>query len=219
MTFAAGGLRDIKVGGFEVVPHIYAAIRDENWDTVPGQLREVVSDVRADSFEVSFVSEHRQGEIDFSWRGRVVGSAAGTLEFSFSGTAMSTFRRNRIGFCVLHPASLAGVPYTAEHVDGTVSAGAFPTDIAPHQPVHKLRTLRHAAGLGAEVELRFGGDTFEMEDQRNWTDASYKTYCTPLAEPYPVTVRPGEQVEQRVAMAVSGTDVPEEVPERASASP
>ena len=32
-----------------------------------------------------------------------------------------------------------------------------------------------------EAELAFEGDIFEMEDQRNWTDASFKTYCTPLA--------------------------------------
>ncbi len=29
------------------------------------------------------------------------------------------------------------------------------------------------------------GDTYEMEDQRNWTDASYKTYVRPLAYPGP----------------------------------
>ena len=37
------------------------------------------------------------------------------------------------------------------------------------------------------------GDTFEMEDQRNWTDASYKTYVRPLALPWPYTLRAGEQ--------------------------
>ena len=31
------------------------------------------------------------------------------------------------------------------------------------------------------------GDVFEMEDQRNWTDASFKTYCTPLRQPFPAT--------------------------------
>ena len=27
------------------------------------------------------------------------------------------------------------------------------------------------------------GDSFEMEDHRNWTDASFKTYVRPLALP------------------------------------
>ena len=28
--------------------------------------------------------------------------------------------------------------------------------------------------------LHYEGDIFETEDQRNWSDASYKTFCTPL---------------------------------------
>jgi len=33
--------------------------------------------------------------------------------------------------------------------------------------------------------ISFEGDVFETEDQRNWTDASFKTYCPPLRLPYP----------------------------------
>ncbi len=42
-----------------------------------------------------------------------------------------------------------------------------------------------------------------MEDQRNWTDASYKTYSTPLALPFPVEIRAGETVEQTVTLWVT----------------
>ena len=35
-----------------------------------------------------------------------------------------------------------------------------------------------------------------MEDQRNWTDASFKTYSTPLSEPIPVTVKAGTRISQ-----------------------
>ena len=33
-----------------------------------------------------------------------------------------------------------------------------------------------------------------MEDQRNWSDASYKTYVRPLAPPWPYTLPKGEKV-------------------------
>ena len=39
--------------------------------------------------------------------------------------------------------------------------------------------LKHSRD-GATVDIVFGGEIFEMEDQRNWSDASYKTYCVPL---------------------------------------
>ena len=54
-----------------------------------------------------------------------------------------------------------------------------------------MRAISHEVVPGLMAEVRFEGETFEMEDQRNWTDASYKTYCTPLSLPYPVEVKEG----------------------------
>jgi D-apionolactonase len=44
-----------------------------------------------------------------------------------------------------------------------------------------------------------------MEDQRNWTDASYKTYVRPLALPWPYTIPKDEAIDQRVMLTVSGS--------------
>jgi len=49
------------------------------------------------------------------------------------------------------------------------------------------------------------GDTFEMEDHRNWTDASFKTYVRPLALPWPYTLPAGQVVKQSVSVTLSGT--------------
>jgi len=54
------------------------------------------------------------------------------------------------------------------------------------------------------VEVLMEGDTFEMEDQRNWTDASFKTYCTPLELPFPVPVSAGEIIHQKVTIKIHG---------------
>jgi hypothetical protein len=50
-----------------------------------------------------------------------------------------------------------------------------------------------------QMELTFEGDIFETEDQRNWTDSSYKTYSTPLSLPFPVSVTKGEKINQRIS--------------------
>ena len=52
------------------------------------------------------------------------------------------------------------------------------------------------------------GDTFEMEDQRNWLDASYKTYVRPLALPWPYTIGQGQRFTQSVALTVAGAFPP-----------
>ncbi len=46
------------------------------------------------------------------------------------------------------------------------------------------------------------GDTFEMEDQRNWSDASFKTYVRPLALPWPYTLAKGSTLTQSVKVSV-----------------
>ena len=90
---------------------------------------------------------------------------------------------------------LAGVHATVETPDGTVE-GLFPDLISPHQPFIDMQSIAHPTA-GGEVVIRFEGDLWEMEDQRNWTDASYKTYSTPLRLPYPVEIREGETVSGR----------------------
>jgi hypothetical protein len=67
-----------------------------------------------------------------------------------------------------------------------------------------LRALTHEAAPGLRVTCRMEGDTFEMEDQRNWTDASYKTYVRPLALPWPYTLAAGTAIEQAVTLTISG---------------
>jgi hypothetical protein len=48
------------------------------------------------------------------------------------------------------------------------------------------------------------GDAFEMEDQRNWTDASYKTYVRPLAFPWGYTLAKGSRHAQSARLSFTG---------------
>lgn len=41
-----------------------------------------------------------------------------------------------------------------------------------------------------------------MEDQRNWTDSSFKTYCTPPQLPYPGKVAAGTRISQTVRLTL-----------------
>ena len=196
-----GDLRYITVGDQEVVRRVYVAVRDRDWNTIAPTYTayEVHQDDLA--FVVRFTADHRRGDVHFVWDGTIEGTSAGVITCAMDGEARSTFLKNRIGFCVLQPMDLAGTPATAETPDGSVD-GAFPTRIAPHQPFLDMVAISHPTEDGGSVTIRFEGDLFEMEDQRNWTDASYKTYSTPLRLPYPVEVKAGQRIAQKVAMEV-----------------
>ena len=122
-----------------------------------------------------------------------------TLSVTFDAYLRTSFRRSRIGLVVLQPASLTGTSMTVTSPSGEVTATRFPTDLLPHQPALDIAGLAWESD-GLSTALAFTGDVFEMEDQRNWTDASFKTYSTPLSLPFPVSVEAGHQVHQSVTI-------------------
>ena len=200
-----GFLRYIKLGDQEILRGLYSAVRDHNWDTIAAKITNLNTEVGDRSFRITFDCAHVERDIDFRWQATVEGDTSGTISFEMDGQAHSDFRRNRIGFCVLHsPAYVAGKPCTVEKDDGSVEEGRFPDAISPHQPFVDMRAIRHEVVQGVTAEVRLEGDVFEMEDQRNWTDASYKTYCTPLEIPFPVDVESGSAIQQKVTIRLVG---------------
>ena len=212
MVFEAGDLRYIRFDDHEILRRIYVAVRDHNWDTILPQLSNVQIEQEGDAFRIAYDVTNKAADVDFFWQGTITGDSNGTITFSMDGEARSTFRRNRIGVCVLHPMGLAGSPCRIEKVDGTVEESAYPISIAPQYlidgeikpvaPFNNMRAVGYEVTAGVEAEVRFEGEIFEMEDQRNWTDASYKTYGTPLNEPFPVEVPGGTKISQRITLTL-----------------
>ena len=203
-----GFLRYIRMGDREVLRGIYAAVRDHNWGTIEPDITDLSHEGSANAFRLTFEATCGEREVDFVWKGTICGSESGEVVFAMEGRARSSFRRNRIGFCVLHPASAAGTACRIDHLDGESEDGVLPEPIAPHQPFRDMRAISHEVMPGIWADVQFEGDVFEMEDQRNWTDASYKTYCTPLELPYPVEIAEGTEVRQTVRLSIKGDASP-----------
>ena len=201
----AGNLRHIRVAGVEVIRAISFIVRDKDW----GTYNPIISNLRIkeadDKFEVSYDAVAKDERQEFRYRATIVGTPR-SITFRGEGVAATDFRTNRTGFVVLHPiAGVAGRAVEIEHTDGRIVHGKFPELIDPVQPMMNLRSVTHEAAPGLKVTCRMEGDTFEMEDQRNWTDASYKTYVRPLALPWPYTLSAGTRLEQSVSLEFEGS--------------
>ena len=188
-VFEDGDLRSVRLGNREVVRRVYVAVRDPVWNTIPGSLSEVLIQRSERSFRITYGSRHVADPIAFSWQALIEGAEDGTISFAMDGVAENEFLFCRIGFCILHPAAATqGRPYHVETPGGVVR-GVFPRLIEPQrivdgvdQPLFPSCSRLHVdLDGGAEVDCAFEGDLFEGEDQRAWTDASFKTFCTPLA--------------------------------------
>ena len=131
------------------------------------------------------------------YRARIEGRADGSLRFEAEAVPEGDFETNRCGFVVLHPAAAAGAAATIEHVRRQPRGDGLPGADRPWRPFLSIREITHRAG-GLDVTCRLEGEEFEMEDQRNWSDASFKTYGRPLELPWPFVLPAGEPVAQSV---------------------
>jgi hypothetical protein len=202
----AGNLRYVRLNGAEAIRAISFIVRDRNWGTYNPAVWDLRVEENADGFTVTYAASCGDADQNFEYEARIVGRTDGTLRFEATGRAVTDFLTNRTGFVVLHPIrGVAGEPVEVLHVDGTAEQSRFPALVDPVQPFRDIRALTHAVMPGVTVTCRMEGDTFEMEDQRNWTDASYKTYVRPLALPWPYTLKAGETLAQAVELTVRGT--------------
>ena len=206
VEFDNGQLRYLKVNGVEVLRAIGFLIRDKDWGTATPAISNLKIDQRADSFSVSFHAVIRVGNQQLAYDAKIEGAKDGGLEFTGTALPKTDFLTARTGFVVLHPLKgVAGHPVDIEHVDGRKVKGNFPELVNPIQPVLDIRSLTHEVSPGLKATVRMEGDTFEMEDHRNWTDASFKTYVRPLSRPWPYTLKAGEKVTQSINVTLSGS--------------
>lgn len=190
-----GSLRYLRIGNEEILRHVYAAVRDENWTTIPARIDvETVTSTQAE-FSIRLRGICDAPPVGYRWTLDLAGNASGEIQIRFHGVAESAFLRNRIGLCLLHP--ISGGQFERKASDGTGRMVAFPSErVSPWQPATDIAEMRWMTAGGVAVEIQFGGELFEMEDQRNWGDHSLKTYATPQHLPKPVLVHPGEEVHQ-----------------------
>ena len=202
-SFDQGALRFIKIYGKEAIRNIAIVIRDKDWGTYPAALSNLDIKQNSDSFSIAFdaICKDEQQEIQYS--AKITGSSNGKLSFTGHFSATTDFLTNRTGFVVLHPLNgVAGHPVTVESVNGEIEQSEFPELIDPVQPIKNIRALTHEVLPGVSVCCRMTGEAFEMEDQRQWNDASYKTYVRPLDLPWPYTIPKAEKFEQSIELSI-----------------
>lgn len=219
VRFDGGMLRELRWQGVEVVRALSYLLRDRDWGTVPAQLSELQVQQDRTAFRLDFVLTMHTPQGRLEAQACIEGQAEGRLRFEVVATPDAELPTNRCGFVVLHPAACAGEALDIEHTDGTVEHTRFPEWVSPGQPAFAIRELRHAlpaiTGSPVHVALRMDAELpadaagkFEMEDQRNWSDASFKTYVASLLDPWPYALPAGRPLRQCVSVSLTGGDAP-----------
>lgn len=205
-----GALRHLRWRGVEVLRGAAYLFRDRDWGTAAPEVAGLLIRQEAGAVAVRYHARVAVPGGSFAWDARIVLQAGGLCTFVVEGEAEAAVETNRCGLVLLHPAGCAGLPLRVTHTDGREEDTAFPELISPGQPVLDIRALRYAPVEGLELACRMEAELphdpcgrFEMEDQRNWSDASFKTYVGSLLDPWPYRLEPGRRYRQSLELLVS----------------
>ena len=202
-----GQIKSVTWDGAEIARGITYFLRDADWATpLPTTSVSIAGNRRGARIE----GEIDTGPIRFTHATTLEADPQGVLRIVTEGRALSAFKSNRVGLTILHPVpDCAGVDVTVTHYDGAKEETRFPQLISPSQPVFDIRAMAYRLTDSENVEIAFSSirpdgtqQAFEMEDQRNWGDASYKTYVGSLRDPWPFDVLEGDVFAQEITITV-----------------
>jgi D-apionolactonase len=210
LRISGGQIKSVLWDGKEIARGIAYLLRDANWATARATSIVTLRNEPNGVAGATIVGAVKSDPIRFSYMLSIEADAAGTLRIETEGTALSEFSANRIGLTLLHPVpACSGLALQVTHSDGSAETTRFPNSITASQPVFDIRTLSYALSDADTVEIGLRAirpdgspERFEMEDQRNWGDASYKTYIGSLRDPWPFAVKAGDVFRQEITIAV-----------------
>ncbi len=203
VTLQDGNLRTLRFRGHEVLRAVAFLVRDKDWGTCAARITDLSVEETGDGFSVAYKARFTApsgANLDCTV---AISGTAKAVTFAADCVSDADFETARAGFAVLHPiVGVAGEPVEVRHGDGSVERSRWPDQIEPWQPFKDISAITHDVAPGIAAMTAFDGDIFEMEDQRNWTDGSYKTYVRPLALPWPYRVAKGEPFRQSVTVTI-----------------
>jgi hypothetical protein len=210
-----GAVRWLKWDDREILRGIAFLLRDRDWGTPPAALDPI--SVVEESGRLSIYVRGRiacDGEC-FEFTSTILASADGAFSFSTEGRSGGPLLTNRCGLVILHPAEFAGLDLEIRHSDGSREVTQFPRMISPGQPAFNIRSLGYTPMGGPRVLCRIDASLpshqsapCEMEDQRNWSDASFKTYVGSLLDPWPYLLQSDFQIRQHIEIALAEIPAP-----------
>lgn len=204
-----GAIRTVCWRGVEIIRGISYLLRDRNWGTAPARVTMLSMEQGAEGFRVEFGMHMELSDGGLDAVANISGRSNGEFVFNVVAQTKIELKTNRCGFVVLHPSSAAGVDLEIGHTDGSIEHTQFPKYISPGQVAFSIKRLKHTPVPGLQVDCQLSADLphdplgkFEMEDQRNWSDASFKTYVASLLDPWPYSLQAGKNYVQEVKLQV-----------------
>ena len=209
LDLAREAIRNIRFEGVQLIDLLYTAIRPLDWSTLKAD--EYSVDVKIIGNEcVITVNEIFAGAL--SAQAKITLSNNNTFSVDYELKGLTEYQVSRWGVCFC----LNTADWMRSSVVSSGNTYSLAQDISPQRVVDGViqglfpasNEMHFIAPDKRNLKVVSSGKVLEAEDQRNWTDNTYKIYSGSLSEPFPFLTSAGSIWKQSVNFEVG---VPESV--------
>ena len=209
---ARAAIRNVRYKGVQMIDLLYTAIRPWDWSTLdPDEHTEDVN-VNGDICIIT-IKDLFAGALDARTEITISADNKFTVAYELRGLAEYSVNRWGICFCL----------NSADWMESTVQSQGnhyqLPTAISPQRVVDGVtqglfpaaNEMHFVAPDNRAIKVSSTGKILEAEDQRNWTDNTYKIYSGSLSEPRPFVASAGSVWSQSVTFEFTapGKELPD----------
>ena len=209
LDLAHAAIRNIKYEGTQLIDLLYTSIRPSDWSTLGSDER--TEDVKVVGNDcVITITESLAGAM--SAETKITLSASNTFSVDYELKGLAEYSVNRWGICFC----LNTADWMRSIVKASGDTYALKEDISPQRVVDGViqgifpasDEIDFLAPDQRSIKVKSSGRVLEAEDQRNWTDNTYKIYSGSLREPRPFTTSTGSLWKQSIRFEVSAPSKP-----------
>jgi D-apionolactonase len=209
LDLAREAIRNIRFEGVQLIDLLYTALRPLDWSTLKAD--EYSADVQIIGNDcVITVNEVFAGAL--SAQAKITISNNNTFSVDYELKGLTEYQVSRWGVCFC----LNTADWMRASVVSSGNTYSLAQDISPQRVVDGViqglfpasNEMHFIAPDKRNLKVVSTGKVLEAEDQRNWTDNTYKIYSGSLSEPFPFLTSAGSIWKQSVNFEVG---VPESV--------
>jgi hypothetical protein len=206
---ARAAVRNVRYKNVQIIDLLYTAIRPWDWSTLdPDQHSEDVK-VTGDICIIT-IKDLFAGALDASTEITISKDNKFTVAYELRGLAEYSVNRWGICFC------LNSADWMGSAVKSQGNQYQLPAAISPQRVVDGVtqglfpasNVMLFTAPDQRSIKVVSTGKVLEAEDQRNWTDNTYKIYSGSLSEPRPFVTSAGSLWQQSVTFEIGPPSKP-----------
>ena len=213
LDLAREAIRNIRYEGVQIIDLLYTAIRPSDWSTLKSDEYAADLKISGNDYEITITESFTSALVATT---KVILSVGNTFSVEYELKGLAEYSVNRWGICFC----LDTADWMGASVLSSGNSYSLLRDISPQRVVDGVvqglfpesHEMQFIAADQRYLKVVSNGKVLEAEDQRNWTDNTYKIYSGSLKEPRPFTTSPGSSWKQNVNFEVG-------VPKQNSADP